>query len=269
MDILLLLKSLLMGVVEGLTEFLPVSSLGHVIIIGDLLHFPTDIAATFEIFVQIGALIALILYFSRDVAGLFLRARTDAGARRVLVAVAVAFMPAAVIGFLFGDLIKQTLFGPLHVAIALLVGGILMLVAESIVQGRVAQVTDVAHIDLKRALLVGLLQVIALYPGMSRSAPTIAGGLLAGLGRPTALRFSFYLAIPTLLAASGYDFVRNLGSLSSSALPLFVAGAVTSFLVGLIVIHFFLGYVSSHTLRPFAWYRIVVGIVMLVLYWHP
>ena len=123
MDLILLLKSLVMGIVEGLTEFLPVSSLGHVIIVGDLLHFPASIASTFEIFVQTGALVALILYFARDLTALFLRARTDADARRLLLAVAVAFLPAAVIGFLFGDLIKQSLFSPLSVAAALLVGG--------------------------------------------------------------------------------------------------------------------------------------------------
>ncbi len=269
MDLLLLLKSLLMGIVEGLTEFLPVSSLGHVIIIGDLLHFPAELAASFEIFVQTGAWIALIFYFFRDIAGLIQRARVDAGARRVLLAVAVAFLPAAVIGFLFGDVIKKTLFGTLHVVIALIVGGVLMLIAERVIQGRAAKVTNLADVNLKRALAVGISQVAALYPGMSRSAPTIAGGLLAGLDRPTALRFSFYLAIPTLVAASGYDFVRNLGSLPADAISLYIVGGLTSFLTGLVVIRFFLGYVSSHSLRPFAWYRIVFGIVILAVYWRP
>jgi undecaprenyl-diphosphatase len=268
MDLTLLLKSLIMGIVEGLTEFLPVSSLGHVIIIGDLLHFPADIAATFEIFVQTGALIALILYFARDLITLFVQARTQPDARRLLLAVAVAFLPAAIIGFLFGDLIKQFLFNPISVAAALLIGGVLMLLAEQIVQNRPAQVRALANVDLKRALAVGLSQVLALYPGMSRSAPTIAGGLLASLDRPTALRFSFYLAIPTLLAASAFDLVRSLGTITLGSMPSFAIGAVTSFLVALVVIHFFLSYVSSHTLRPFAWYRIVVGLGMLVVYTH-
>jgi undecaprenyl-diphosphatase len=266
MDLLLLFKSVVMGVVEGLTEFLPVSSLGHVIIVGDLLRFPAGIAATFEIFVQTGALVALILYFARDLITLFLRARSDATARRLLLAVAVAFLPAAVIGLIFGDLIKRTLFSPLSVAVALLVGGVLMLVAEKIVQGHTASIRSLDQVGLGRALIVGISQVAALYPGMSRSAPTIAGGLLAGLDRPTALRFSFYLAIPTLLAASGFDFVRSLGDITSGNLPSFLVGAATSFVVALGVIHFFLGYVSSHTLRPFAWYRIAVGVVMLVVY---
>jgi undecaprenyl-diphosphatase len=268
MDLILLLKSLIMGVVEGLTEFLPVSSLGHVIIVGDLLHFPADIAGTFEIFVQTGALVALILYFARDLITLFLRARTQPAARRLLLAVAVAFLPAAIIGFLFGDLIKRSLFSPISVAAALLVGGVLMLLAEQIVQNRSAQVNTLEDVNLKRALAVGLSQVLALYPGMSRSAPTIAGGLLVGLDRPTALRFSFYLAIPTLLAASAFDLVRSFGTIAPGSMPSFATGAVTSFLVALVVIHFFLGYVSSHTLRPFAWYRIVVGLGMLVVYSH-
>jgi undecaprenyl-diphosphatase len=268
MDLALLLKSLVMGMVEGLTEFLPVSSLGHVIIVGDLLQFPIDIAATFEIFVQTGALIALILYFARDLVGLLRRAPVDRQAQRLPLAVAVAVLPAATVGVLLGDLIKQYLFSPVSVAFALLIGGILMLVAEQIVQGRKAPVTSLEGVDPKRALAVGVSQVLALYPGMSRSAPTIAGGLLVGLDRPMALRFSFYLAIPTLLAASGFDLVRSVGTITAAAIPPFVVGAVTSFLVALVVIHFFLGYVSNHTLRPFAWYRIVIGVLMFVLYLH-
>ena len=266
MDTLLLLKSLVMGVVEGLTEFLPVSSLGHVIIVGDLLHFPTNISATFEIFVQIGALIALLLYFAHDLLDLLGRIPSDPGAQRLLVSLGIAFLPAAIIGFVFGDALKRALFHPTFVAVALVVGGILMLLVERRMQSQSPVVTSVETVDGPRALSIGFSQVLALWPGMSRSAPTICGGLLCSLDRVTALRFSFYLAIPTLLAASALDFVRSLPTLSLSVLPVFLIGAFSAFIVALIVIRFFLGYIAHHGLRPFAWYRIVVGVLMLAWY---
>ncbi len=255
-----------MGVVEGMTEFLPISSLGHVIIFGYLLHFPTQIAATFDVFVQVGALIALVLHFARDLITLLRRAGTERGARQFLLTIAIAFLPAAFVGMLLGNMIKQYLFSPSNVAIALIVGGILMLIVEQIVQRRKPLVTSLESVGPLQALAIGISQVLALYPGMSRSAPTIAGGLLVSLDRPTALRFSFYLAIPTLFAASAFDLIHSINSLAANTLPAFIIGAMTSFLVALVVIRFFLGYVSNHTLRPFAWYRIAFGMVMIILY---
>jgi undecaprenyl-diphosphatase len=266
MDLTLLLKSLIMGIVEGMTEFLPVSSLGHVIIFGYLLHFPTEIAATFDVFVQVGALIALVLHFERDLIAVLQRVRTEQGARQLLLAIAIAFLPVAVVGVLLGDMIKQYLFSPLNVAIALIVGGILMLIVEQIIQRRKPSITRLEGVSPLRALAIGISQVLALYPGMSRSGPTIAGGLLVSLDRPTALKFSFYLAIPTLLAASAFDFIRSINNLAVNTLPVFIIGAIASFLVALVVIRFFLVYVSNHTLRPFAWYRIAFGVAMIILY---
>ena len=267
MDITLLLKAIIIGIVEGLTEYLPVSSTGHMIVVSSLLNFPQDIAPTFEIVVQGGAVIALLLFFARDLIALLRRVPTDPNAQRLIVSIAIAFLPAAIIGLLTGKFIQAHLFSPVVVSLAMVVGGIALLVVERFVAGRqqVATVTNVERVDAPRALAVGLAQVLALIPGTSRSAPTIAGGLLSGLDRATALRFSFYLAIPTLGAATAFDLLTGLKSFPVAILPVLAVGTVAAFVSALAVIRLFLAFVARHDLRPFAWYRIVAGLILLGL----
>ncbi len=271
MDFNLLLQTIVMGIVEGLTEFLPISSTGHLIIVGGVLQFDASIgskalAGTFEVFIQLGAIIAVMLYFARDLISLVKRAPSDKSAQRLLIAVAVAFVPAAIIGVLLNNLIDKYLFSPFTVGIALVVGGIIMLLVERWVQTRKQPITTLDRVDLKQGLGIGIAQIASLFPGMSRSASTIVGGLLMGLDRSTALRFSFYLSIPTMVAATLYKLVKEINTINGSAVPAFVLGAVVSFAVAIVVIKWFLGYVAKHDLRPFAWYRLALGALMIAFY---
>jgi undecaprenyl-diphosphatase len=260
MNVYLLLKALIMGVVEGLTEFLPISSTGHLIVAGWLLRFPKEIAATFEIFIQLGAILAVVVYFARD---LWAVLRDEPAARGLLLNLAVAFLPAALVGIALGDLIKAYLFNPVTVAFALIGGGVIMLIIEQ--RPRRPAVRDVLAARWPHALVVGLAQIASLWPGFSRSASTIIGGMLAGMDRPTALRFSFYLSIPTMVAATVFDFLRSLDEIHTEALPAFFIGTACAFLVALAVIKFLLGYVARHDFKPFGWYRIAAGLALLGL----
>ena len=261
----LILKAILMGIIEGLTEFLPVSSTGHLIIAGQVLGIPEATAATFEIFIQLGAIVAVGVYFFKDLLSLLQRARNDPGARRLLIGIAIAFVPAALIGFVFRKQIKAILFGPFPVALAMVIGGIIMLVAERWFKTHAATVREIENVSLKQAAAIGIAQIGALFPGMSRSMTTIVGGMVAGLDRPTALRFSFYLSIPTLVIASVYELASSLKDIPGGQIPAFAVGLGVSFAVALVVIRFFLRYVARHDLVPFAWYRIVVGLVLLAV----
>jgi len=260
MNVYLLLEALIMGVVEGLTEFLPISSTGHLIVAGRLLRFPEEIAATFEIFIQLGAILAVVVYFARD---LLREVRAAPAARGLLLNLAVAFLPAALVGIALGDLIKAYLFNPVTVAFALIGGGVIMLIIEQ--RPRRPAVRDVLAARWPHALVVGLAQIASLWPGFSRSASTIIGGMLAGMDRPTALRFSFYLSIPTMVAATVFDFLRSLDEIHAEALPAFFIGTACAFLVALAVIKFLLGYVARHDFKPFGWYRIAAGLGLLGL----
>ncbi len=268
MDLLNLLKAAIMGIVEGLTEFLPVSSTGHLIIAEAVLGFRNAVggegaAQTFEIFIQLGAILAVVAYFARDLLSLIARAAKDSVARRVLLNVLIAFVPAAVVGLLFSSTIKAYLFNPRTVAVALIIGGIAMLLVEA---RHIASRTEtIEKMGPMQALGVGLAQIIALIPGMSRSAWTLIGGMFSGLDRSTALRFSFYLSIPTLGAATIYDLYKSRDLLSADAIPAFAVGLIVSFVVALVVVKFFLGWVARHDLKPFAWYRIAAGIALLAL----
>jgi undecaprenyl-diphosphatase len=264
MDPLLLLKALIMGIVEGLTEFLPISSTGHLIVVGRLLQLPESIAGTFEIVIQLGAILAVVVYFARDLLSLLARLPSDSSARRLALGVVIAFVPFGIVGWLFGDQLREILFGPLPVAIAMIVGAVIILIVEHM--ERAPAVTRLEDITLPRALGVGLAQMASLIPGMSRSAATIVGGLLCGLDRVTALRFSFYLSIPILVVAGVYDLLRNLDTLREPGVaPAYAVGLVTSFVVALAVVHWFLKYVSKHTLKPFAWYRLAAGSVLIAI----
>ncbi|MCL4506919.1 MAG: undecaprenyl-diphosphate phosphatase [Chloroflexi bacterium] len=271
MDLTLVLKAIVMGIIEGLTEFLPISSTGHLIIAGGLLQFDASIggkaiADTFEIFIQLGAILAVVVYFIRDLLSLVRRAPHDRSAQRLLIGVAIAFIPAAVIGLLLDKYIEQYLFSAFTVGIALVAGGLIILYVEQQMARRETPADTVEKVTYKQSLGVGIAQIASLFPGMSRSASTIIGGMLAGLDRPTALRFSFYLSIPTMVAATLYKLVKELGNIHGNQAVAFFVGLVVSFLVALVVIKWFLGYVARHDLRPFAWYRLALGAVMIALY---
>lgn len=272
MDFLLLFKAVVMGIVEGVTEFLPISSTGHLIVASRALQFPANIESTFVIFIQLGAILAVIVYFGRDLftllrqawpANLSVDSAEQHWARRLVLGVAIAFVPGATIGFLFGDLIDAYLFQPLTVGIALVAGAVIILLVER--RPRPPATRALEQVTLSQALWVGIAQVASLFPGMSRSAATIVGGLLAGLDRPTALRFSFYLSIPTMVIATTYALLRNLSNIQTDQIAGFGVGLVVSFIVALLVVHWFLRFVSRHTLKPFAWYRLGAGVVIIAL----
>jgi undecaprenyl-diphosphatase len=275
MDLILLLKSLVMGIVEGVTEFLPISSTGHLIIAGNLLQFPQsigsqEVANTFEIFIQLGAILAVVVYFIRDLIALLRRALRpasgDRSAQRLLIALAIAFVPAGLVGFFLNKYIDEYLFSPFTVGIAMVVGGILILIVEAWLRNRAQPVHAIEEVDYKRGLGVGIAQIVSLFPGMSRSAATIVGGLLVGMDRPTALRFSFYLSIPTMIIATLYSLYKSLDTIHGNVIPAFAVGLVVSFVVALAVIRWFLGYVARHDFRPFAWYRLAVGALLIALF---
>jgi len=254
---------LILGIVEGLTEFLPVSSTGHLILVGHLLQFTGDKAETFEIFIQLGAILAVAWEFRTQLLNLLGRMGTDSTARGFLFNVGLAFIPAAVVGVLAGDAIKAYLFSPFTVALALIVGGIAMYLIETFLPPRAAMLTEA--ISRRQALGVGLAQITALFPGISRSASTIMGGMLIGLDRRAATEFSFYLALPTLGAATVYDLLKNLEHLSQEDVLPFGLGLVVSFISALLVIRVFLRYVRTHDFRPLALYRIGLGLLVLAV----
>jgi undecaprenyl-diphosphatase len=266
MDIILALKALIMGLVEGFTEFLPISSTGHLILAGSLLGFTSEKAKVFDIAIQAGAILAVMWEYRARIGAVLGGIGSDPRQQRFAVNVIVGFLPAAVLGFLFNKAIKAHLFAPVPVASAFIVGALVILWAErrhKVLSGahRVETVDDMTPLD---ALKVGCAQVLALVPGTSRSGATIIGGMLFGLSRKAATEFSFFLAIPTLLAATVYSVVKERALLSAADLPLFLVGGIAAFVSAFLCVRWLLRFVSSHDFTGFAWYRIVFGIVVLV-----
>jgi undecaprenyl-diphosphatase len=261
------LVAFILGVVEGLTEYLPVSSTGHLILVGHALGLEGDAAGAFEIVIQLGAVLAVAVHYRelllRRLRGLVVR---DPAAVRLFSGIAVAFVPMAVVGLLFRKAIKAYLFGPVAVAIALIVGGVLMIAFERVRRAKqIEGVTGLEHVTLKRALVIGVGQCLALFPGASRSMSTILAGQLAGLSTATAAEFSFLLALPTLGAATLYEGYKSRHELASSIGGLDLAiGLVVSFFVAWGVIAVFLRYLQRRGLEPFGYYRIVLGVVVFV-----
>lgn len=257
-------KALLLGIVEGLTEFLPISSTGHLILTAELIGFDGDTADTFKIFIQLGAILAVCWYYRTRLAAVARGLPGDPASRRFVLNLAVAFVPAAVIGFLFHGTIKSVLFSPVVVATALIVGGIAILVIERFA-GR-PEVESVDDLTWRHALKVGFAQAAALIPGVSRSGATIMGGLVFGLSRRTAAEFSFFLAIPTMFAAAFYDLFKSRDLLSASDAGVFAVGFIAAFLSALASVKFLLQYLARHDFSLFAWYRIVFGCIVLGYY---
>jgi undecaprenyl-diphosphatase len=261
-----LIVALLLGIVEGLTEFLPISSTGHLIVAGSLLNYTGEQAKVFEIVIQAGAILAVCWEFRARLASVLVGLPSDPRAQRFAVNVIVAFLPAAILGLAFGRLIKAWLFAPVPVAIAFVVGALVILWAERRQRARpdTVRIDDVDDMRWTDALKIGCAQALALVPGTSRSGATIIGGMLFGLSRRAATEFSFFLAIPTLLAACVYEAVKNRHLLSAADLPAFGVGFVAAFVSAFLCVRWLLRYVSHHDFVPFAWYRIVFGAVILV-----
>lgn len=273
MDVVLLLKAAIMGIVEGLTEFLPISSTGHLILAGSLLDFTGDTVKVFEIAIQTGAMLSVIWEYRVRLGRTVVGITHDPVAQRFARNVIVAFVPAAVFGLLLGGVIKQHLFKPVPVAIAFIVGGLIILwverrhkrlYGESDTEGtRQARVETVDEMTAMDALKVGLLQCLALIPGTSRSGATIIGSIVLGFSRKAATEFSFYLGIPTLMAAGAYSVWKQRDLLHWGDLPMFLVGTVFAFISALLCIRWLIRYVSTHDFTVFAWYRIAFGLIVL------
>ena len=262
MDLTLLFKALILGIVEGLTEFLPISSTGHLILAGSLLHFDDEVGKVFEVVIQAGAMLAIIWEYRKRFSKVAVGFATDAASRKFVLQLGIAFLPAAVLGLLFSKAIKRYLFQPVPVAAAFIIGAFVILWVER--RKTVARIETVEAMSLTDAFKVGLAQTLALVPGTSRSGATIIGGMLFGLSRRTATEFSFFLAVPTLLAAAAYDLFKHRHMLHREQLGLFGVGFAAAFISAFFCVRWLLRYVSRNNFNAFAWYRIAFGVVILV-----
>lgn len=272
MDFMLLFKAAVMGVVEGLTEFLPISSTGHLILAGALLGFDDEKAKVFDIAIQTGAILAVVIVYWEKIASTVVALPTQRLARRFVLNVLIAFVPAVILGLLFGKAIKAHLFTPTVVASSFIIGGFIILWVEG--WGRKplhdghpddhARIVNVESMTPLDAFKIGLVQCLAMIPGTSRSGATIIGGMLLGLSRKAATDFSFYLAIPTLIGAGAYSLYKDRALLSMADVPMFAVGLVFSFLSAWACVRWLLRYIATHTFVVFAYYRIAFGVVVLV-----
>ena len=264
MDLAILLKAAVLGVVEGLTEFLPISSTGHLIIASELLGFHDEKGKVFEIAIQTGAMLAVVWEYRARFARALTGLASDRIAQRFVLNLIIAFIPAAILGLAFGKLIKQHLFHAVPVAIAFIVGAFVILWVERRKKRRVVRVETVDDMTWLDALKVGLAQSFALIPGTSRSGATIIGGMLFGLSRRAATEFSFFLAVPTLVAAGMYDLLKHRDLLSVADVPVFAVGLVTAFVSAFVCVRWLIRYIATHDFTIFAWYRIAFGAIVLI-----
>ena len=262
MDTVLLLKALILGVVEGLTEFLPISSTGHLILAGDLLDFNDDRGKLFSIVIQSGAILAVVWEYRDRLIGVARRAGSDPLALRFFINLFAAFLPLAILGLLFGKAIKAHLFNPVAVATTFILGALVILWAER--REHSIRIHSVEEMRISDALKLGVAQAFALIPGTSRSGATIIGGLLFGLSRKAATEFSFFLAIPTLGAATLYELYKERALLSFDDIGMWAVGFVSAFVSAFLCVRWLLRFISNHDFVPFAWYRIAFGVVVLV-----
>jgi len=263
-DYYIFLVAIILGVVEGATEFLPISSTGHLIIASDLLNFDNSSHQVFEIVIQLGAIVAVVIEYRKKLTATIFGLTHEKSAQDLVTNLIIAFIPATILGLIFHSQIKLYLFNPVTVGVALIVGGIAMIIIEKKMPEK-DSLTN--RIKKSQALVIGLAQCMALIPGISRAASTIMGGVISGLDRKTATEFSFYLAIPIIFAASIFDLTVNWDILSIEDLPVFIAGFIAAFISARIVIKIFIKYVANHTFVAFGWYRIIVGIVTLYYFY--
>ncbi len=262
MDFALIFKALVLGAVEGLTEFLPISSTGHLILAGDLLDFNDEKAKVFQIVIQCGAILAVVWEYRARLREVVVRLPHDRAAQRFALNLLIAFLPLAILGLAFGSAIKATLFRPVPVAIAFIVGGLIILWAER--RRHRITVETVESMRWNDALKIGLAQALALIPGTSRAGATIIGGLFFGLSRKASTEFSFFLAVPVLFAASAYEVVKHRALFSADDLGIFGAGFAAAFVSAFLCVRWLLRYISRHDFTVFAWYRIAFGAIVLL-----
>jgi undecaprenyl-diphosphatase len=266
MDTVLLIKVIIMGIVEGLTEFLPISSTGHLILAGSLLNFTGEKVKLFEIVIQAGAMLAVCWEYRRRIIDVIRHFSSDVAARRFVANLLVAFLPAVILGLLFGKLIKAHLFAPVPVALAFIIGAFVILIVER--RNRLNEdslrIHSVDEMTMLDAFKVGCAQCFALIPGTSRSGASIIGGMAFGLSRQAATEFSFFLAIPTLFGATIYSLYKERALLSVADLPMFGVGALAAFISAFFCVRWLLRYISSHDFMIFVWYRIVFGVLILI-----
>jgi undecaprenyl-diphosphatase len=264
-NILLLLKSVVMGIVEGITEFLPISSTGHMILVGHFIGFTGDFAQLFEIVIQLGAILGIVVLYRHKILDSLRHLKPGGYGFRLWLGIIIAMIPAAIIGKLFKDNIEKYMMYPIPVALALVVGGLWIIFAEHRYRGnnKIRRIDDVGYFE---AFIIGCFQCIAmLWPGFSRSASTIIGGWIVGLSTVAAAEFSFFLAIPTMIAASGYSLLKSNIALSGWEIASLIIGFVVSFLVALVVVKKFINYLKHKPMKYFAYYRIAVGVVILIM----
>jgi undecaprenyl-diphosphatase len=265
MDISLLFIALILGIIEGLTEFLPISSTGHLIIFGDILGYNNEASKVFKIVIQLAAILAVCWDYRERLTKVACGLSSDRSAQRFVGMLFVAFLPAAVLGLMFHSKIKALLFNPITVATALVVGGLIILYVEK--RAYRPRINSIDEMGWSDALKVGFAQALAMIPGTSRSGATIMGGMIFGLSRKAAAEFSFFLAIPTMFAATAYDLYKNWSLLRVEDLPVFAVGFVASFFAAMWAVKGFIRFISNHTFVVFAWYRIVFGLIVLAT-WH-
>jgi undecaprenyl-diphosphatase len=263
-DISVWIKVIVLGIVEGVTEFLPISSTGHLIVAARLLDY-NAVGSVFEIFIQLGAVVAVLVFYWSQLWGQVRAVRHDVTVQQFWLGIIVAFIPAAGVGFLLADVIDQVLFNPTVVGLALIVGGVIFLIIERPGVIPPPSTTEVTKVSLRQALAVGLAQVLALIPGVSRSGASIVGGMLVGLDRSTATQFSFFLSIPTLGVATIYTLIRNLDSIQPDQMAQLIVGAAVAGLVAWLSIKWLLNYVSRNSFVLFGYYRIISGVIILLL----
>lgn len=264
MELALLIKALVLGIVEGLTEFLPVSSTGHLIIVGDLLDFNDEKGKVFTIVIQLGAILG-VFWDYRVRVGRLITGFNTSHEQLFLLNLFIAFLPAAIVGLLLHQQIKEYLFNPVTVGVALIVGGFVILLIERLpLRVRVSSMEDLGP---KEALKIGIAQTFSLFPGVSRAGATIMGGLLAGMSRTAATEFSFLLAIPIMFAATIFELLTNQALFEAADFPVFASGFLASFVSALVVVKLFLRYVSNHNFTAFAIYRIIFGALVLAYFW--
>src|SRR3989339_1245503 len=260
-----IIQAVILGVVEGLTEFLPISSTGHLILAAEMLGAGGEKAKLFEVFIQLGAILAVLWIYRAKIISVIGGLPKEAGARRLALGLVVAFLPAAVVGAAAHGAIKKYLFGTHTVAAALVAGGLVMLYIES--RKHRNSIESVDALTLRSAFAVGVAQVFALVPGVSRAGATIMGGLLAGMSRKTATEFSFFLAIPTMLAATTFDLAKGYSALTSGDMKILAVGFIAAFVSALWVVRWLLAFISHNDFKLFAWYRIIFGIFLMLLYY--
>ena len=265
MDFILILKTILLGLVEGATEFLPISSTGHLIIVGDLIDFlDKEKRDIFEIVIQLGSILSVVWLYQHRFKTVIRTIANDQQSQKFVLQLLIAFLPLAVLGLMFHHQIKDALFNPISVAIALIGGGFIILYIEKLsLKTKISKIEDMTIID---AFKIGCAQALALIPGVSRAGATILGGMSFGLSRQVATEFSFFLAVPVMFAASGYDLLKNRHLLTFDDAGLFAIGFVTAFISALIAIKAFIHYVAGHNFRIFAWYRIGLGLLVILYF---